>query len=205
MRGLVIRMLRRQAMAHGRLVGLWRRLGRPGLEDWAEYLRRHGGFHAMGTGCAINPGTVFANPALIRMGDNVRIAGAHLAGHDGSVNMINRCRGLSLDNVGPIRIGSHVFIGVHSIILPGVTIGDRVIVGAGAVVARDVESDSVVVGAPARKVATFEEHVARLAERNAGYPWRELIERRGSGYDAALEPELQRMRVAHFFGDAEDA
>ena len=52
----------------------------------------------------------------------------------------------------PVRIGRHCFIGGGSIILPGVTIGDEAIVGAGAVVSSDVPSRSIVGGNPARIV-----------------------------------------------------
>ncbi len=52
----------------------------------------------------------------------------------------------------PIKIGDNVEIGSNSTILPGVTIGDNATVGAGAVVTKDVPSNSVVVGVPARVV-----------------------------------------------------
>ncbi len=50
------------------------------------------------------------------------------------------------------RIGQRCFIGAHSILLPGVTIGDGSIVGAGSVVTRDVAPGTVVAGNPARVV-----------------------------------------------------
>lgn len=49
----------------------------------------------------------------------------------------------------PVLIGRNVWIGTHAVILPGVTIGDGAIIGAGAVVIRDVAPKSVVVGVPA--------------------------------------------------------
>jgi acetyltransferase-like isoleucine patch superfamily enzyme len=57
-------------------------------------------------------------------------------------------RGLRIDT----RIGSHCFIGAGSLVLPGVTIGDHVIVAAGAVVTRDVPSHSIVAGNPAKVI-----------------------------------------------------
>ena len=54
----------------------------------------------------------------------------------------------------PIRIGKGVWLGARTTILPGVTIGDGAIVGAGAVVTKDVPANALVVGVPAR-VARF--------------------------------------------------
>ena len=50
----------------------------------------------------------------------------------------------------PVRIGRNVWVGGGAIILPGVTIGDDAIVGAGSVVTRDVPAGATVVGNPAR-------------------------------------------------------
>lgn len=51
---------------------------------------------------------------------------------------------------GETHIGKRCFIGAHAIIMCGVTIGDEVIVGSGAVVTKDVPSNCVVAGNPAR-------------------------------------------------------
>lgn len=54
----------------------------------------------------------------------------------------------------PVRIGDDVWIGANSILLPGVTVGDRAVIGAGSVVTRDVPALAIVAGNPA--------HVIRL-------------------------------------------
>jgi maltose O-acetyltransferase len=52
-----------------------------------------------------------------------------------------------------VTIGNYVFIGPRSIILPGIKIGDGAIIGAGAVVTKNVEPFSVVAGVPAKPIA----------------------------------------------------
>lgn len=50
----------------------------------------------------------------------------------------------------PVRIGLNVWIGGGAIVLPGVTVGDDALVGAGSVVTRDVPAGATVMGNPAR-------------------------------------------------------
>lgn len=57
----------------------------------------------------------------------------------------------------PITIGNNVWIGGNVAILPGITIGDNSVVGAGAVVTKDVPADCVVAGVPAKIVRKIEE------------------------------------------------
>lgn len=58
----------------------------------------------------------------------------------------------SLGYASPIEIGDDVWIGANAVILPGVKIGNNVVVAAGAVVTKDVEDDSIVAGVPAVKI-----------------------------------------------------
>jgi acetyltransferase-like isoleucine patch superfamily enzyme len=55
-----------------------------------------------------------------------------------------------------VRLGRNVWVGARAIILPGVTIGDHAVIGAGAVVTKDVPTKSVAVGNPARVIKTFD-------------------------------------------------
>lgn len=57
----------------------------------------------------------------------------------------------------PVIIGDSVWIGGDATILPGVTIGDNVVIGAGSVVTRDIPSDCIAVGNPARVVRKLTE------------------------------------------------
>ena len=73
--------------------------------------------------------------------------------HDNSVEKLRV--GFS-DLFGRIEIGNNCFIGARCIILPGVTIGDNVIVGAGSVVTKSIVSNMVVAGNPARPITTID-------------------------------------------------
>ncbi|WKF84505.1 sugar O-acetyltransferase [Lacticaseibacillus pantheris] len=58
----------------------------------------------------------------------------------------------------PITIGNSIWIGGHATLLPGVTLGDRVVVGAGSVVTKSFPSDVVIAGNPARVIRRLDEH-----------------------------------------------
>ena len=65
----------------------------------------------------------------------------------------------SLGIAQPVRIGSDVWIGGNVTILPGVTIGNTVVVAAGAVVTKDIADNCVVGGVPAKMLKTIENDV----------------------------------------------
>ena len=60
-----------------------------------------------------------------------------------------------LESAKPITIGSDVWVGGGAIICPGVTIGDRSVIGAGSVVTRDIPSDVIAAGNPARIIRSL--------------------------------------------------
>ena len=92
--------------------------------------------------------------AEIRIGDNCLIGpdvGIYTAGHR------LEPEGRVLDGYGiPIVIGNDVWIGGHSTILPGVTIGDGAVIAAGSVVAKDVAPRTLVGGNPAKAIKSIE-------------------------------------------------
>ena len=106
---------------------------------------------------------VILDPAhcfLITIGDDVTMApNVHILAHDAST-----CYGLGYAKIGRVNIGNNVFIGASTIVLPNVTIGDNVIVGAGAVVSKDLESNGVYAGNPAKKIMSYDEYIAKQKE-----------------------------------------
>ena len=183
----------------GRAVSLYRRLCDPSGLEYAAFLKRHGGFHAIGINCYISPNATITEPAYVHIGNNVRLSECSIFGHDGAVNMVNRAFSLKLDSVGKVEIRDNVYIGHGCIVQPGVTIGPNVIVCAGSVVNRDVPEGMIVAGVPAKPVSTLAMYVQMLKVRNERYPWRELIERRLTEFDSEMERELEKLRVEYFF------
>ena len=104
----------------------------------------------MGARAFANANCVFLDCAEIRIGDNFQAGpGVQLLTPEHPLDAVAR-RGE--ETARPIVIGDDVWIGGGAIILAGVTVGDRSVIGAGSVVTRDVPSDVVVVGNPAKIV-----------------------------------------------------
>jgi maltose O-acetyltransferase len=111
-----------------------------------------GGF-VLGEYCVINQKCRFDTRGGIEIGNNVSISAevcVLTADHDVKTkNMNGRKR--------KVTIGDFVFIGTRAMILPGVTVGRAAVIGAGAVVTKDVPDYAVVAGCPARHIGTREE------------------------------------------------
>lgn len=71
----------------------------------------------------------------------------------------------------PVHIGKNCWIGAGAIILPGVTIGDQVVVGAGSVVTKDLPSNVVAVGNPCRVIREINEHDRVYYFKNRKIDW----------------------------------
>ncbi len=98
----------------------------------------------------VNVGTTIISVEEIIVGDDVAFANEVYVIDSDSHGVEGRPH-----RQAPIRIGDGCWIGARAMILPGVTLGNRVLVAAGAVVTRDVPDDSLVAGNPARVVRTL--------------------------------------------------
>jgi maltose O-acetyltransferase len=99
-------------------------------------------------GVSIAPFVQIWAHADVRIGRNTMIASHTVISastHDHAVDQMNTTR---IDK--PVTIGNNVWISSGAIIAPGVSIGDGAVIGAGSVVLNNVESNSIVVGNPAR-------------------------------------------------------
>ena len=108
----------------------------------------------LGRNVFINYHCIFLDCAPIDIGNDVQVGPAvqlYTAQHPLEAEV----RRSGLESARSIRIGNDVWIGGGAVILPGVTIGDRSVVGAGSVVAHSVPADCVAVGNPARVVRTL--------------------------------------------------
>jgi Acetyltransferase (isoleucine patch superfamily) len=96
-------------------------------------------------------------PWMISIGSGCFLTnGVVILAHDSSLENF-----LSYGKVGRVSIGKNTFLGVRSIILPGVKIGDNVIIGAGSIVTTDIPDNSVAVGNPAHVICSTSEYLQK--------------------------------------------
>ena len=102
-------------------------------------------------------------PFLVSIGNKVTItSGVKIITHDGSTCLVSDSKGFRHQKYSPVNIGNEVFIGVNSIIMPGVNIGSQVVIGAGSVVVNDLSSGGVYAGVPAKKITDFDTYSNKI-------------------------------------------
>ncbi len=104
---------------------------------------------SLGRGVFMNHGCCILDVVRVSIGDLTQIGpGVQILTADHPRDPVQRRRMLEFGR--PVTIGANVWIGGGAISLPGVTVGDDAIIGAGSVVTRDVPAGGVAVGNPAR-------------------------------------------------------
>ncbi|MCG8308830.1 MAG: sugar O-acetyltransferase [Cytophagales bacterium] len=94
----------------------------------------------------------------IAIGDNT-LFGPNVQIYSATHPMDYKIRRAWLELGKPVTIGSDVWIGGSAIICPGVTIGDRSVIGAGSVVTRDIPSDTFAAGNPCKVIKKLDQEV----------------------------------------------
>jgi maltose O-acetyltransferase len=103
----------------------------------------------LGAGVFLNFNCVILDVVAVSIGDGTQIGPAvQILAADHPRDPAARAAGLEFGR--PIRIGRNVWIGGGAIILPGISIGDDALIGAGSVVTRDVPPGATAFGNPAR-------------------------------------------------------
>ncbi len=103
-----------------------------------------------------------SRPHLVTIEDGVNIGPrAIIVAHDSSYHCINPKIPIL---AGKVIIRKNAYIGAGAIILPGVTIGERSIVAAGAVVTKDIPPGVIVAGIPARVIKTVNEGLCKFKD-----------------------------------------
>lgn len=138
-------------------------LGGRGKNLWitAPFYVDYGNNIFFGNNCEVNMNCTFLDDNKIIIGDNALIApnvqiytafhptnATDRFGAPNAHGSFEFCK----TQTAPVVIGNHCWIGGGAIILPGVTIGDNVVIGAGSVVTKDIPSDTVAFGNPCRVV-----------------------------------------------------
>lgn len=132
-----------------------------------EYYRRRG--VKIGSGTKIfAPKHIqidISRPELLEIGENVFLhRGTIILTHDWASWCFVNSHNEFLPSHGKVKIGNNVWLGENVTILKGVTIGDNVIIGIGSIVTKDIPSNSVAVGVPAKVVGTYEDYYLKRKE-----------------------------------------
>lgn len=124
----------------------------------SPYFANWGGHHVhLGKNVYANAGATFVDDTHIYIGDNTMLGPNVViatAGHP--IDPELRAKGLQYNL--PVQIGANCWLGAGVIVMPGVTIGDNTVVGAGSVVTKDLPSGVVAVGNPCRVLRQVGEH-----------------------------------------------
>ena len=141
-----------------------------GSGERGKYLREKHIFAYVGENVHFQPRLVPLYPELIKLHNNVLVStGVRFITHDASFVVLDRIgKGDFSEEVGCIEVMDNVYIGYNATIMLDVKIGENVIVGAGALVSKDLEPNGVYVGIPARKICSFDDYVKRHSKALGG-------------------------------------
>lgn len=121
----------------------------------------------IGEDCNIQKVSFGSEPYLIDIGNHVQItSGTKIFTHGGG--WVFRKQFPELDYFGKVTIKNNVYIGNNCMIMPGVTIGNDVIIGAGSVVTKSIPDGKIAAGNPARIVGETNDFVEKIKQYDVG-------------------------------------
>lgn len=123
----------------------------------------------IGKNCRIYSCKFGSEPYLISIGNNCEItSGVIFITHDGATWVFREEKKFTGTKYGPIIIRENCMVGMNTIILPNVEIGPNSIVGAGSVVTKDIPSNSVYGGNPAKFICTIDQYLENCKIKDTG-------------------------------------
>lgn len=140
----------------------------------AEMMRSK--FYYLGRNVELYTSSFGTEPYLISIEDNVTVAAdVKFINHD--VSCFNVARFLNIDKremdkVGCIVLHDNCFIGAHSVLLPGCSVGKNAVIAAGSVVRGIIPDNEVWGGNPAKFIMTTEEYANKVNKIAKSYPWK---------------------------------
>ena len=112
---------------------------------------------SIGPNCGINHGVFILGASSIEIGENVVLSARVMIIDSGLETKTFAAVEFPAHNSSSVKIEDGVWVGAGAIILPGITIGNKSIVGAGSVVTKDVPPFTIVAGNPARPIGRTDE------------------------------------------------
>ncbi len=142
-------------------------MGKIGDNSWIEAPFRcdYGSNIEIGNNFFANYNLIILDVVKVTIGNNVMIApnvAIYTAGHP--IHQDSRNTGYEYGI--PVNIGNNVWIGGNVVILPGVSIGDNVVIGAGSVVTKDIPCNKIAIGNPCRVVREITEDDRQFYYKN---------------------------------------
>lgn len=111
----------------------------------------------IGDRCLIGRGSSIVGHEYIEVGNDVWTGhNVHITDMNHGYEIVDLPISVQNQPEAPVRIGSGSWLGHNTVVLPGVTIGEHVVVGAGSIVTSDLPDFSVAVGSPARVIRRYE-------------------------------------------------
>lgn len=160
--------------------------GEPSLKKLCKNGLTIGSNFSYGSHCFFDPAHCF----LITIGNNVTFATrVHLLAHDASTIKL-----IGYTKIGRVDIGNNVFVGANTTILPGVVIGDNSVIGAGSLVSKDIEPDSVYAGVPAKRICSIQDYIDKIEKISQEMRFGEEYTMRGGVSEAQKQEMKSRLK-----------